>query len=106
MHDLKWSESEKKLSRRVFESALQAELADIMAEFKAKAQAVATPEEMWALRAYLSNKEREIDAKYDYRYSQLIVVFGNLLREGRIQHEQLQGLSEDKRSYIERILSP
>jgi hypothetical protein len=33
MHNLKWSESEKKLSRRLFEAALEAELAEIMAEF-------------------------------------------------------------------------
>ena len=32
MHDPKWSAAEKKLARRVFEAALAAELAEIMAE--------------------------------------------------------------------------
>lgn len=41
---------------------------------------------------------------YDYRYSQLIFVFVGLLREGRINEEQLHGLSEEKLSYIERIV--
>ena len=105
MYESMWSHSEKKLSRRVFELALEAELAEIVADFKSKAAAVATPEEMWALREFLSHKQREIDQKYDYRYSQLTFVFSRLLREGRIRRDELHGLSEDKLSEIERILS-
>lgn len=40
MYELKWSESEKKLARRVFEAALAAELAEVMANFKASGEAV------------------------------------------------------------------
>ena len=67
VYNLKWSESEKELSRRLFEAALEAELAEVMANFKAKAAAAATPEEMWAIQGYLSHKQREIEEKYDYR---------------------------------------
>ena len=81
MYNLKWSESEKKLSRRVFEAALQAELADIIAKFKAKAAAVTTPDEMWAVQEFLAKHQREIEQKYDYRYSQLLLVFGKLVRK-------------------------
>ena len=105
MEHLKWSESEKRLSRRVYEVALDAELTEVMAEFKFKAIAVQTPEEMWALEAYLAQQRRDIQGKYDYRYSQLLFVFGRLVREGRVQIEQLQGFSEEKLSYIERIVS-
>jgi transcriptional/translational regulatory protein YebC/TACO1 len=105
VYDLKWSESEKKLSRRVFEAALQAELADIIAKFKAKAAAVKTPDEMWAVQEFLAKNQREIEQKYDYRYSQLILVFAKLVREGRIAEEQLHGLSEEKLSYIRHIVS-
>ena len=105
MDGSKWSDSEKKLSRRLFEQALEAELAEVMAEFKSKAAAAATPEEMWAVQGYLAQQRREIDGKYDYRYSQLLFVFGRLVREGRLQIEQLHGLSEDKLSYIQRIVS-
>ncbi len=72
-HDLKWSQSEKKVARRVYDSALEGELAEIMAEFKARATAVRTPDEMWELEGYLSAKRREIHEKYDYRYSRLIL---------------------------------
>jgi hypothetical protein len=105
VYDLKWSESEKKLARRVFEAALAAELAEVMAEFKAKAAAAAEPDDMWSIQEHLYRKRREIDEKYDYRYSQLPVVFGQLLREGRVQEAQLAGLSEEKLSYIRRIAS-
>ena len=104
MDNLKWSESEKKLSRRIFEAALEAELNEVMAEFKSRAAAAGTPEAMWALEEYLAQKRREIDGKYDYRYSQLLFVFGRLVREGRLQEEQLTGLSKEKLSYIQRML--
>jgi hypothetical protein len=101
--DLKWSESEKKLARRVFETALRAELSEVVADFQARAASVAAPDDMWALEDYLREKRDSIDRKYDYRYSQLIVVFGHLLREGRIQEAQLAGLSEEKLNDIRRI---
>lgn len=105
MYDLKWSESEKKLARRVFEAALTAELAEVMTEFKARAVAAVEPDDMWSVQEHLYRKRREIDEKYDFRYSQLPLVFGQLLREGRIQVAQLAGLSEEKLSYIRRVAS-
>lgn len=105
MHDPKWSAAEKKLARRVFEAALAAELAEIMADFKARAAAVMEPHEMWPLQEHLARKQHEIDRKYDYRYSQLHLVFGRLIREGRVQQTQLAGLSEEKRADIERSAS-
>ncbi len=72
-----WSESEKKLARRVFEAALTAELAELMADFKARAAHAAEPDDMWAVQEHLYCKRREIDEKYDYRYAQLPLVFGS-----------------------------
>ena len=100
MHDLKWSESEKKIARRAFQAALTAELAEVMVDFKARAAAAAVPGDLWSIEEHLSRRRCEIDKKYDYRYSQLIRVFGRLLREGRIQEAQLVGLSEEKLSFI------
>lgn len=105
MQNLKWSDSEKKVSRRVFEAALEAELAEITTAFKAKVAALTTPDEMWALQGVLARNQREVEEKYDYRYSQLIMVFSRLLREGRITREQIDGLSDEKLSFIERLLS-
>ena len=65
MHDLKWSASEKVLARRVFEAALAAELAEVLAELKAKAAAAALAEDVWAIEGFLRERRRAIDEKYD-----------------------------------------
>ncbi|MBC8040758.1 MAG: hypothetical protein H7Y06_09465 [Opitutaceae bacterium] len=100
-----WSNSEKKIARRVFDSALQCELAEVMAAFKKKAEAAATPEDMWEVADFLLRAQRNIDAEYDFRYSQLILVFGRLLRQKRIAEEDLAGLAEDKIGGIKTIAS-
>ena len=58
---------------------------------------------MWAVEQYLSRAGRDVDAKYDYRYSRLVRVLGQLLREGRVQECDLHGLSEDKLADIRRV---
>lgn len=103
MYLFKWSSSEKKIARQAFDMALSAELAEIMAEFKRRAVAVSTPEEMWSVQEFLQRKGDEINAKYDHRYSQLPLVFGRLVREGRVSESQLVGLAEDKLSSIRNI---
>ena len=105
MHDLKWSESERKQARVAFNACLQAELAEMVNTFKSRAAAATSADEVWAIEEFLTQKRREIDGKYDYRYSQLIIVFGRLVREGRLRGEELQGFSADKQSFILRIAS-
>jgi hypothetical protein len=105
MSSAKWSESEKRVARGVFEAALQGELAEVMAEFKRRAAAAKEPEDMWSVEQYLATARRDIDSKYDHRYSQLDLVFGRLLREGRIEEGHLHGLSEDKLACIRRVAS-
>jgi len=52
--------------------------------------------DLWDLEHYLTRRRKEIDRKYDYRYSQLTQVFGRLLYEKRLREEELSGLREDK----------
>jgi len=105
VHDLRWTDAEKKLARRVFDAALASELAEVMADFKGRAAAAAQPDDLWAIEAFLRSSRRDIDEKYDYRYSVLLVLFARLLREGRIQETQLAGLSEEKLSDVRRMAS-
>jgi hypothetical protein len=102
---VKWTDREKKIARRVFDAALAEELASTIADFKARAAAVAGPDEMWDLAQFLRERQREIERTYDYRYSRLIWVFGQLLREGRIREDQLAGLAEEKVSDIRRYVA-
>jgi hypothetical protein len=100
-----WSTSEKKIARRVFDAALQRELAEVMQTFKSMAANATEPDNMWSTEEFLSKSRQAIDRKYDYRYSNLEIVFGVLLREGRISINDLSGLSEEKINHIERVAS-
>ncbi len=104
MSDLEWTPSEKKIARRAYETALDAALARILTEFKAKAAQVATPSEMWDLEEYLRRQRKHIDTIFDYRYSQLIFGFAVLIREGYLDEGSLAGLSEEKLEAIRRVL--
>ena len=91
-----WSRSEKTVARAAFDAALKRELQKTMQEVKQMANQVNEPADLWNLEHYLTQRRKEIDRKYDYRYSQLTQVFGRLLYEKRLRQEELRGLREDK----------
>jgi hypothetical protein len=63
-----------------------------MRKTKQMANQIKEPADVWDLEHYLTERRKEIDRKYDYRYSQLTQVFGRLLYERRITEEDLRGL--------------
>ncbi len=99
-YNVHWAQSEKKVSRRAFDLAYQRECKEIKAKVEAMLSSDSEPKAIWRIHDYLSSKREETDAKYDYRYSQLIMVFGLLLKQGWLTESDLQGLDEHK---IERI---
>jgi hypothetical protein len=92
----RWSKSEKAIARTVFDAALKRELQNVMRQAKQMANQIKAPADVWGLEHYLTERRKEIDPKYDYRYSQLTRVFGRLLYEGRVSEEELHGLRDDK----------
>lgn len=105
MEHLTWFPSEKRIARAAFDRALDAELAELLADFKQRVAALDRPEDMWPLAAWLREQQRAIDDKYDYRYSQLPWVFGRLVREGRVAEDELSGLGDDKLAIIRRVVT-
>jgi hypothetical protein len=91
-----WSRSEKTVARAAFDAALKRELQEVVQEAKQKANQVNEPADLWDLEHYLTQRRKEIDRKYEYKYSQLTHVFGRLLHEQRLCEEELRGLREDK----------
>lgn len=98
--DVKWSPSEKKIARGAFDAALESALAKLLADFKSKASAATTPADMWEIEDYLRQQRQKIDQTFDYRYSQLPLVFAHLIRLGHLDEGLLAGLSEEKREII------
>lgn len=103
MYDWKWSDAEKKVARRVYDKARLAELDETLADFKTRAAALTAVDDMWPLEEHLRNRRRELEEKYDYRYSRLPWLFARLIREGRVKPSELADLSEEKRSEIQRV---
>ena len=60
---------------------------------------------IWRLNDYLSEKRREIDEKYDYRYSQLMWVFPRLVSEGWLNADELAGIGAEKVDVINKLMS-
>ncbi|PYX50162.1 MAG: hypothetical protein DMG76_35410 [Acidobacteria bacterium] len=95
-HDLTWSRSEKAIARKAFDAALKRELHEVIQEAKQMASQMQEPSNLWELEHYLTERRKQIDRTYDYRYSQLTLVFGKLLCESRLGEEGLRGLRENK----------
>ena len=91
-----WSRSEKAIARIAFDAALGRELHEVIQKAKQMANKIQQSSDLWDLEHYLTKRRKEIDRKYDYRYSQLTQVFGRLLHEKRLREDELRGLREDK----------
>ena len=100
MRNWKWTPGEKAIARNAFEQALEEELGQIVAEFKSRAARIKDASELWKMESWLAARRKAIDEKYDYRYSVLAMVFGRLLREGRVKESGLQGLGREKLELI------
>jgi hypothetical protein len=100
MIDLKWSPGEKKAAHSAFEAALARERASIRRHVEAVLRDTNDGTEIWAIRDYLNDKARELDRKYDFRYSVLIGVFARLVAEDWLALEELAGLDIAKRELI------
>ena len=102
MFDLNWTASEKKIARHAFQTALDRELAALIEESKKRMNQVSTPDELWAVEEWLSDRRKDIDKTYDFRYSILPVVFAKLLHRRTLSEVELAGLSSEKIELIQR----
>ena len=103
LREVKWSPTEKAVARRAFDLALGRELEGVVQEAKDRAAKIQKPSELWELERWLNESRREIDRKYDYRYSVLPLVFAALLRDGSLTEDDLRGLGQDKLEAVRRM---
>jgi Photoprotection regulator fluorescence recovery protein len=69
MLELKWSSTEKAIARRCFARALQQELDAAIQSTKEMAAKIRQASELWELEHHLTQLRKEIDRKYEYKYS-------------------------------------
>jgi hypothetical protein len=103
MREWKWSGAEKAAARRAFDLVLQAELEAVIRETKARAARIVEIDDVWKLEHWLGKRRREIDLKFDYRYSVLPEVFAVMISKGQLRLEQLHGIAPEKLDAIEKL---
>lgn len=105
IYDFKWSADEKKVARIAFDKAYQREMEEIKNALTEKVKELQNEKDVWALHDYLTERRKLVDRKYDYRYSQLILVFSQLIREGNLSIIELSDLTDDKIELIMKLSS-
>jgi Photoprotection regulator fluorescence recovery protein len=105
MRELLWSATQKKAARAAFDLALARELKSIRQHADAMLRESEDDRVVWSLRDYLSERGREIDRKYDFRYSVLMLVFHRLVFEGWLTEDELAGIGTEKVEMIRRVRS-
>jgi len=105
MLEFKWSPSEKRAARAAFDLALARELRAIRQETEALLQKSRDESAIWRVHDYLSTRRREVDQKYDFRYSVLILVFSRLVSEGWLTEDDLAGIGAEKVEVIRQVIS-
>lgn len=103
IYALKWSSDEKKVARKAFDNAYNREMEEIKSLFLEKAAKIKNNSDLWAIEDFLNQKRKVVDEKYDFRYSQLIMVFGRLLCEGYLNEDDISQLSEEKKEFIKKL---
>jgi len=103
--DLKWSKTEKQIAKNAFEKAYERECADLAKTIRLKAEEITESADIWRLRDFLNKNVKEIENKYDYRYSVLILVFAKLIKDGWLNVDDLKGLGQEKIDRITTLLT-
>jgi len=103
--DLNWSQTEKRIARKAFDLALSREFDAVIQEVRCRAAAIEAPSALWDPEDFLTKSRKDIDQRYDYRYSDLIEVFASLIWSGRLTEAELNGLGEDKLGAVRTIVS-
>ena len=96
IRDWKWSPTEKAVARRAFDLALGRQRETVVREAKKRAARITEASELWDLERWLSERRREIDSTFDFRYSVLPLVFAALLRNRSLSEDDLRGLAQNK----------
>jgi Photoprotection regulator fluorescence recovery protein len=100
LSNVEWSKTEETVAQSAFNKAYEREINSLIGEVRAKAGNVIQLEDIWCLHDYLSAKRHDIDGKYDYSYSALIFVFAQLVKEGWLSLNELEGLDKEKLSKV------
>lgn len=94
--DIEWSETEQAVASAAFEKAYKREIHALISDIRSKVDDLQSVDDLWQLHDSLSIRRHSLDGKYDNRTHALMFVFAQLLQEGLLSLEELEGLSNEK----------
>jgi hypothetical protein len=95
-----WSKTEEQIAYKALKKAYETEITSLMEYVANQSAKITQVDELWQLHDFLSAKRHQIDGKYDYSDPALIFVLAQLLQEGLLQTDDLEGLERDKLAKI------
>ncbi len=98
--ELQWTAQEQSIAKAAFGKAYKREIEALVQVVRDQASSLSSTDDIWRLHDFLSARRHELDGKYDERESALIFVFADLVKEGWLSLDDLQGLDASKLSKI------
>ncbi|MGI0480399.1 hypothetical protein ACN4EE_06380 [Geminocystis sp. CENA526] len=95
-----WNHTEIEISHSVLQKAYQRETETLMAQVRSQINNMTDMQQLWQVHDLLSAKRYDLDGKYDNREPMLVFTFAQLLKEGWISLEELNGLDSAKLAKI------
>ncbi|MGL5082803.1 MAG: hypothetical protein ACRC8A_15055 [Microcoleaceae cyanobacterium] len=94
--EITWSETEQTIAKAAFDKAYERETLTLIQLIRDSAGGISELNDLWRLHDFLSARRHDIDGKYAYDYSELIFTFAQLVKQGWLKLEDLEGLDKDK----------
>ena len=89
-----WSKAEKKIAKQAFDLAYDRKCQKIIEQIKK--QRLSDAEDIWELGSFINKQQKEVDHMFDFRYSQLVLVFSILIKKNLLSLKDLAGLNDEK----------
>jgi hypothetical protein len=94
--EVQWSFQEQQIAKVAFERAHAREVEELLAFVRQQAAAINAVEDLWKLNDFLSARRHNLDGKYADCPNTLMFVLAELLRDGWLQLNDLEGLAKEK----------
>ena len=94
------SEIEEKIVKQAFQTAYQRETSALISIVRDRAGSITELEDLWNLHDLLSTKRYELDGKYVFDSATIVFDYAQLIKEGWLSLEDLDGLKPEILSKI------
>jgi len=91
-----WTTTEENIAKKAFDIAYKREIESLIDSVHHKVTSLTEIDDIWHLHDFLSVKRHEIDGRYDFRLPMLIFVFADLVKDGWLNLNELEGLNAGK----------